>query len=302
MAIEGILRGSIARSVNSTKIQQVLLSAKPRHVSRGEPPRHITSRRTVLHSIFISYRRDDSEGEAGRLCDDLAEIFHEESVFMDVNAIQPGRDFRKAIDESIHKCSVLLAIVGQGWLDSKDGSGQKRLDDANDFVRLEIASALVRDIPVIPVLVRGAKMPRADQLPADLRELAYRNAVELTHARWKSDLQVLIRALRPHMEAPDQEISRDNLSEDGAISRATSSIPPRDVQAQPAASPPGMEGADLQQVIRELAAYIGPIAEVVVKRAAKRATSLTDLCGKVAQQIDVSADRAKFLASCQRAT
>jgi hypothetical protein len=285
-----------------TKIQQVLLSAKPRHASRGKPPRHIISRRTVLNSIFISYRRDDSEGEAGRLCDDLAEIFHEESVFMDVNVIQPGRDFRKAIDESIHKCSVLLAIVGQGWLESKDGSGQKRLEDANDFVRLEIASALVRDIPVIPVLVRGAKMPRAEQLPADLRELAYRNAVELTHARWKSDLQVLVRALRPHMEAPDQEISRDNLSEDGAISRAKSSIPLPDVQARPEASPPGMEGADLQQVIRELAAYIGPIAEVVVKRAAKRATSLTDLCGKVAQQIDVSADRAKFLASCQRAT
>ena len=65
---------------------------------------------------------------------------------MDVNAIQPGRDFRKAIDESIHKCSVLLAIVGLGWLESKDGSGQKRLEDANDFVRLEIASALERDI------------------------------------------------------------------------------------------------------------------------------------------------------------
>jgi hypothetical protein len=300
MAIEGILSGSIARSVNSAKIQQVLLAAKPRHLSRGQPPRHFIARRPVLNSIFISYRRDDSEGEAGRLCDDLAEIFHEQSVFMDVNTIQPGRDFRKAIDESIHKCSVLLAIVGQGWLDSKDGSGQKRLDDGNDFVRLEIASALVRDIPVIPVLVRGAKMPRAEQLPADLGELAYRNAVELTHARWKSDLQVLIRALRPYMEAPDQEISRDNLSADGAISGPASSIPPPEVQAQPAAGPPGMEGADLQQLIRELAAYIGPIAEVVVKRAAKRATSRSDLCGKVAQQIDVSADRAKFLASCQR--
>lgn len=220
---------------------------------------------------------------------------------MDVNAIQPGRDFRKAIDESIHKCSVLLAIVGQGWLDSKDGSGQKRLDDGNDFVRLEIASALVRDIPVIPVLVRGAKMPRAEQLPADLGELAFRNAVELTHARWKSDLQVLIRALRPHMEAPDQEIARDHLSADGVLSRASRSIPPPDVQAQPAASPSSIEGADLQQVIRELATYIGPIAEVVVKRAARCATSRTDLYGRVAQQIDVSADRAKFLASCQRA-
>jgi hypothetical protein len=302
MAIEGILRGPIARSVNSTKIQDVLLAAKPRHVLRGKPPRRMTSRRPVLHSIFISYRRDDSEGEAGRLSDDLAEIFHEESVFMDVNAIQPGRDFRKAIDESIHKCSVLLAIVGHGWLDSKDGSGQKRLEDASDFVRLEIASALQRDIPVIPVLVRGAKMPRAEQLPADLRELAYRNAVELTHARWKSDLQVLIRALRPHMEASDQGVSKDNVSQASPISTATSSMPPPDVQAPPAASSQAMEGVDLEWVIRELAAYIGPIAEVVVKRAARRSTSLADLCGKVAQQIDVSADRAKFLASCQRAT
>ncbi len=125
---------------------------------------------------------------------------------MDVNAIQPGRDFRKAIDDSIHECSVLLAIVGRDWLESKDASGSRRLDDETDFVRLEIASALRRDIPVVPVLVRGAKMPRAEQLPADLRELAYRNAVELTHARWKSDVQVLIQALRPYLGAPGENV------------------------------------------------------------------------------------------------
>ena len=125
---------------------------------------------------------------------------------MDVNAIQPGRDFRKAIDESILKCSVLLAVVGRDWLESKNASGQRRLDDESDFVRLEIASALQRDIPVVPVLVRGARMPSADQLPADLRELAYRNAVELTHARWKSDVRVLIQALRPYMGGSGQEL------------------------------------------------------------------------------------------------
>ena len=156
-------------------------------------------RSSDLQTIFISYRRDDSEGEAGRLSDDLAQTFQEGSVFMDVNAIQPGRDFRKAIDESIHKCSVLLAVVGRDWLESKNASGQRRLEEETDFVRLEIASALRRDIPVVPVLVRGARMPSADQLPADLRELAYRNAVELTHARWKSDVRVLIQALRPYM-------------------------------------------------------------------------------------------------------
>src|ERR1700733_15697509 len=96
-------------------------------------------RSAVLQTIFISYRRDDSEGEAGRLSDDLAQTFQEGSVFMDVNAIQPGRDFRKAIDESIHKCSVLLAVLGPGWLDSRDASGRRRLDDESDFLRLEVA-------------------------------------------------------------------------------------------------------------------------------------------------------------------
>jgi hypothetical protein len=204
---------------------------------------------------------------------------------MDVDAIQPGRDFRKAINESIHKCSVLLAILGPGWLESKNALGQKRLEDESDFVRREIASALQLDIPVVPVLVRGAKMPSAEQLPQDLRELAYRNAVELAHARWKSDLHVLIRALKPYLDQ-------------GGDSPAPGSTRP--VQAAPAASTTAMEKEVLDRVSRELAAFIGPIAEVVVKRAAKRCTSLADLCAIVAQEIDSNADRAKFLASCPR--
>ena len=118
-----------------------------------------------MRAIFVSYRRDDSEGEAGRLFDDLVGHFGEDSVFMDVAAIEVGRDFRKAIDESIATCGVLLAVIGKEWTDAKNEAGQRRLDDPFDFVRLETASALKRDIPVIPVLVHGAKMPRADQLP-----------------------------------------------------------------------------------------------------------------------------------------
>jgi TIR domain len=148
-----------------------------------------------MRAIFISYRRDDAEGQAGRLFDDLVAHFGENHVFMDVAGIEPGRDFRKVIDENVAACGVLLAIVGRGWLDSKDEDGHRRLDDALDFVRLETASALKRDIPVVPVLVQGSKMPRADQLPDDLKEFAYRNGVELTHARWDSDLQLLIKAL-----------------------------------------------------------------------------------------------------------
>jgi hypothetical protein len=155
-----------------------------------------------LRAIFISYRRNDTEGEAGRLFDDLISEFGENSVFMDVAAIEAGRDFRKVIDESVSTCGVLLAIIGKGWVDAKDDAGHRRLEDPTDFVRLETASALRRDIPVIPILVRGATMPRPEQLPDDLHDLAYRNSVELTHARWNSDLQLLVDALRRQLKIP----------------------------------------------------------------------------------------------------
>jgi hypothetical protein len=154
-----------------------------------------------MRAIFISYRRDDAEGQAGRLFDDLTKHFGENAVFMDVAGIAAGRDFRRVIEEHVASCGVLLAMIGKNWLDAKDESGRRRLDDPADFVRLETASALRRDIPVIPVLVQGARMPRKDQLPEDLAELAFRNGVELTHARWDSDVQVLIKALSPHVDS-----------------------------------------------------------------------------------------------------
>ena len=152
-----------------------------------------------MGSIFLSYRREDTEGQAGRLYDDLVAAFGSDSVFMDVAAIQPGRDFRKSIDQSLSSCGVFLSLIGKSWLTAKDTSGQRRLDDPADFVRIETGAALKRDIPVIPVLVQGASAPKPEQLPDDLKELAFRNAVELTHPRWDSDIQVLINALRPYV-------------------------------------------------------------------------------------------------------
>jgi hypothetical protein len=108
-----------------------------------------------MRAIFISYRREDAEGQAGRLFDDLVTNFGNGSVFMDVAGIEPGRDFREAIDEQVATCGVLLALIGTNWLEAHDKSGRRRLDDPMDFVRLETAAALKRDIPVIPVLVRG---------------------------------------------------------------------------------------------------------------------------------------------------
>ena len=180
-----------------------------------------------MRAIFISYRREDAEGQAGRLFDDLARHFGEHSVFMDVAGIEPGRDFRRVIDEHVASCGVLLAMIGKSWIDATDESGRRRLEDPMDFVRLETASALKRDIPVVPVLVHGARMPRAEQLPADLAELAYRNGVELTHARWDSDVQVLIKALSPYVESLQKNAGQSDTA-----------APPRTPSATPTAYRP----------------------------------------------------------------
>jgi hypothetical protein len=220
---------------------------------------------------------------------------------MDVDAIQPGRDFRHAIDESIHKCSVLLAIVGHRWLESRNALGVRRLDEEDDLVRIEIASALRRNIPVIPVLVRGARMPRAEELPEDLRELAYRNAVELTHARWKSDVQVLIRALRPYLEYPEGANSLRGEAHDEHEIPSAVGIEQKPVgEAKPVVNFSEEERAVIERVGRELARYIGPVADIVVRRAAKRCGSLADLAEMVAPEIEVREDRARFLALCRR--
>ena len=194
-----------------------------------------------MGAIFISYRRSDSQGESGRLFDDLIRQFGKDAVFMDVVGIDAGRDFRQAIDDSVQSCSVVLAMLGPLWLEAGDEQGSRRLDDETDYVRLEIAAALRRDIPVVPVLLRGAKMPRSEQLPGEIADLAYRNAVELTHARWKSDMQVLIKALRLMVS-------------DGAAANRHEA--PADA----------IDSATVQRIARELATYIGPIAEIVVKR------------------------------------
>jgi len=161
-----------------------------------------------MPGIFISYRREDSAGYAGRLFSDLQRRFGPELVFMDVAGIGLGQDFRKVVDRQVSGCDVLLAIVGKGWVDARNAASERRLDDAKDFVRLEIGAALKRDIAVIPVLVDGAGVPRAEELPADLEPLAWRHGMELRHARWDDDVGELIAALekltrqRPAGEEP----------------------------------------------------------------------------------------------------
>lgn len=278
-------------------------SRHPAQTGRCSPPGIVNRallnrfRGATLPSIFVNYRRNDSEGEAGRLFDELAARFGENSVFMDVAAIEPGRDFRKAIDQSVASCTVLLAMIGLEWLDTKDPAGTRRLEDPNDFVRIELASALRRDIPVIPILVRGAKMPHPDKLSDDLRELAFRNGVELSHARWKSDVQVLIRALQPYMrESPEKFPDK---TDDTRITRREIPVAPAVLPADARATDSIVATQTVERVGRQLAAYIGPISDVIVRRAAKNCSSLEEFYVLVAREIRAEADRAKFLRTCR---
>lgn len=154
----------------------------------------------MADAIFINYRRDDSEGEAGRLFEDLSRAFGNDAVFMDVTGIKPGVDFRQAIEDNVAVCGVFLAIVGPAWATIANSEGVRRLHDPRDFVALELATALNRKVPVIPVLVHDAKMPSADLLPENLRAFCYRNSVEISHTRWSSDVQILIKALEPYVK------------------------------------------------------------------------------------------------------
>ncbi|MEO0406107.1 MAG: toll/interleukin-1 receptor domain-containing protein [Cyanobacteria bacterium P01_A01_bin.135] len=156
------------------------------------------------HFIFISYRRSDSISEAGRIYDSLAAHFGHERVFKDVFDIPYGVDFVTHLEQAVSQCQVLLAIVGNTWVEVAHPDGSRRLNDPEDFVRVEVASALERDILVIPVLVNGAPMPRSDQLPADLKPLARRNAAQVRHdPDYHDDMNRLIGIVRDHFNRID---------------------------------------------------------------------------------------------------
>jgi len=142
--------------------------------------------------IFISYRRDDSSGYAGRLYDQMSEHFGPKHVFMDVAAIEAGSDFANVIEEKIATCDALIAIIGRGWLTCKDDQGRLRLQLSDDFVSLEIAAALKRSVEVIPVLVGGATMPRQRDLPPQLQPLARHQAVEISDPHFTRDVADLV--------------------------------------------------------------------------------------------------------------
>ncbi len=153
------------------------------------------SERGAIPRIFLSYRRQDSSGHAGRLYDALAARFGESNVFMDVGTIDVGTDFEQAIHSAIESCDVLIALIGPKWLSATGQDGKRRLDDPRDYVRIELESALARKILVVPACVQEAEIPAPDDLPSTLAPFARRQGIELRDVAWHEDVTRLIRQL-----------------------------------------------------------------------------------------------------------
>ncbi len=153
--------------------------------------------------IFLSYRRRDVGGYAGRLHDALTQRLGRKNVFQDVSAIGPGQDFTEVIRRALDDCDAVIAVIGPGWMGA-DPEGAPRLGQPDDYVRLELGTALTRDLPVVPVLLGGAPLPAASDLPEELRPLVQRQAVVVRDESWHQDVDGLVRSLRDEISArPD---------------------------------------------------------------------------------------------------
>lgn len=145
--------------------------------------------------IFISYRRDDTRQAAGRLADDLSDQLGAERIFRDIEKIELGVDFERALNQALENCEIMLVLIGRQWLTIADAQGQRRLDQPNDWIRVEIVTALKRGVRVVPVLIDGAQLPAEADLPEDLRPLVRRQALAVEDARWRSDVARLAESL-----------------------------------------------------------------------------------------------------------
>ena len=158
-----------------------------------------------MSKILISYRREDSADVTGRIYEWLKRKFGREAVFKDVDSIPLGVDFRTYLDEQVAKCDVFLAVIGRDWMEKRDSKGKSMLEDPGDFVRIEIESALKRQIPVIPVLVSGASIPPAERLPASLQGLPYRNGILVRpDPDFRSDMGRLIKNVKQHIQGHEE--------------------------------------------------------------------------------------------------
>ena len=190
--------------------------------------------------VFISYRRADTAGYAGRLFDSLRERLAPRPVFMDIDTIEPGADFVEVVERAVSNWGVLLALIGPRWLTVTMADGTPRLNDPEDFVRREIGTARARNVRVIPLLVGGATMPPTNALPDDLKPLTRRHGLEITDARWHYDVARLVEALERHWStASDRQTAKtESGTEGGPVTEVPSSSVPASSPTQPVAPAP----------------------------------------------------------------
>lgn len=157
-----------------------------------------------IAKVFIGYRRDDARGTAGRIYDRLADHYGERRVFRDVDAVAKGADFVETVEQAVAASDAMLVVIGPDWARITDEAGRRRLDDPSDYVRVEVERGLARtDLKVIPVLVSGASVPKAEELPLSLTPLVHRNGVEIRETRFDADVDHLIDEIggRPRLAA-----------------------------------------------------------------------------------------------------
>jgi hypothetical protein len=200
-----LVRPKITKN-RSKPAQKVQSSASPKLQQKIEPqiPPSVSEEKAPVGIIFVSYRRTDSADVAGRIYDRLLGAFGKTAIFKDVDSIPLGFDFKEYLDKKVSECNVLLAIIGDRWLEASDSMGRERLVDPSDFVRIEIESALARGIPVIPLLVRGASIPSEEELPASLKKLVYRNGIQIrSDPDFHRDMDRLISGLKGYVQTQD---------------------------------------------------------------------------------------------------
>ena len=205
-SFKSYLKKSLAKEPESiqSKSRKTYRNLAAKSSKEERPPRTLTpitlNVNEKVDNIFLSYRRSDSANVTGRIYDKLLQTYDKKQIFKDVDSIPLGVDFRKHLNEKVGECKVLIAVIGNTWIEPEVSSGQKRIDDKKDFVRIEIEAALKRGIPVIPVLVRGAQMPNAEDLPKSMVELAFRNGIPVRpDPDFHRDMERLIQGIKHHI-------------------------------------------------------------------------------------------------------
>jgi TIR domain-containing protein len=160
--------------------------------------------------VFINYRTGDGEWPAAFLDDKFKRRYGADRVFRDATSLEPGRDFREELKRRLKRSAVLVVVIGPDWLTARDNAGRRRLDSSTDYVRMEIAESLSRDIPVLPVTLNDVRLPLADELPPDIGELAYRQSCVFRSRNYQADFSEIVRIIDEEVPLATQNHDAEN--------------------------------------------------------------------------------------------